>query len=301
MITLTQVLEKNDFAFRSITEMPIDLYDFAFKGDGERRWYDLVTPLQNGKEWICEPMLPAQPRTAKILLSGSAIRLVARKFEGSYICALVQEVNGQVIQIHRQFWGSNPDDPDYQANVERTNAKLTERWGEPRKMTQRHLSLPEPIRKAYYERIDGLRIPDSPSVYGIYGRILPYSSGGEWQSIDGYLGDLKLKKKLLPVIEEMIPDVKPKQKDLPYTNFMMFLNSWGSFTGQKRTDGDHLFVKNHIQDGVVYYIRDADVANMMILADPAEAVDRYCEHVLLRKDERFDFRPWAVPFEQPRA
>ena len=50
---------------------------------------------------------------------------------------------------------------------------------------------------------------------------------------------------------------------------------------------------------MVYYIRDADVANMMILADPAEAIDRYCEHVLLRNEERFDFRPWAIPFESP--
>ena len=77
----------------------------------------------------------------------------------------------------------------------------------------------------------------------------------------------------------------------------MFLNSWGSFIGEKKTDGDHLFVKTHDQDGLVYYIRDADVANMMILTDPAEAIDLYCEHVLLRKEGRFDFRPWAVPLE----
>jgi hypothetical protein len=134
---------------------------------------------------------------------------------------------------------------------------------------------------------------------GPFTRILPYPVSRPWQSIDGYLTDLKLKKKLLPVVEEMIPGIRPARKDLAYTNFMMFLNSWGSFVGAKKTDGDHLFVKTHIQDSVVYYIRDADVANMMILADPVEAIDRYCEHVLLRKEERFDFRPWAVPFVAP--
>jgi hypothetical protein len=147
---------------------------------------------------------------------------------------------------------------------------------------------------AYYHRIDGLGVPNSESL-GPFTRVLPYPISRPWQSVDGYLSDLKLKSKLLPIIEEMIPNVKPERKGSSYTKFMMFLNSWGSFTGNKKTDGDHLFVKNHVQDGVVYYIRDADVANMMILADPVEAIDRYCEHVLLRKEERFDFRPWAVP------
>lgn len=148
---------------------------------------------------------------------------------------------------------------------------------------------------AYYHRIDGLNVPDSAE-FGPFTQILPYPVSRPWEAIDGYLGDLRLKKKLLPMVEEMIPGIRPEKKDMPYTKFMMFLNSWGSFIGKNRTNGDHLFVKNHVQDGIVYYIRDADVANMMILADPAEAIDRYCEHVLLRKEERFDFRPWALPF-----
>lgn len=138
---------------------------------------------------------------------------------------------------------------------------------------QRELSLPEPLRTAYYHRIDGLSIANDCPVFGIYGWILPFASSNEWEGIDYYLAGLRLKKKFLPLVEEMIPSY----------HFKMFLSSWGSFTGKKRSEGDHLFVKNHIQDGVVYYIRDADVANMMILAEPAEAVDRYCEHVLLRK------------------
>jgi len=32
---------------------------------------------------------------------------------------------------------------------------------------------------------------------------------------------------------------------------------------------------------------------MRILSEPAEAVDRYCEHVLLRKPGRFDFQEFT--------
>lgn len=269
--------------------------------------YDLITPLERGKAWTFEFLSQYQPRTARQLLEGSEFKLVAKymgpSFSGTgdaYNIALVQEVNGQVVKIHRQFWGNNPDDPDYAENIERENAVLLKRWGFPMRADQRELSLPKPLRMAYYHRIDGLRIANSP-VFGIYGWLLPFASSNEWKKIDYYLAGLRLKKKFLPLAEEMIPGIKPADnvnKDMAY-DFRMFLSSWGSFTRKKRSEGDHLFVKNHIQDGVVYYIRDADVANMMILAEPAEAVDRYCEHVLLQKAGRFDFRPWAVPFESP--
>jgi hypothetical protein len=299
MTNLSEVNEYCDAVFSSFDELPNEFRKPTYEENGRtRKRNDLTTPFRYGKEWAYEFMSQTQPRTARKLLEGGDFYFTTKWATGSYNTNLVQEVNGQLVEIHRRFKGQNPDDPDYQDNIEKTNARLTENWGYPKKTTQRQLSLPELIRVAYYHRIDGLRIPDSPA-FGIYGRILPFSSASQWQSIDGYLGDLRLKKKLLPIVEEMIPGIKPDHKDDTYTNFMMFLSSWGSFTGKKKIDGDHLFVKNHVQDGVVYYIRDADVANMTIIADPAEAIDRYCEHVLLRKEERFDFRPWAVTFESP--
>ena len=298
---IDEIREEADYVFSSYSELikkfPAPTYSAGGVAMSEK---DLVSLLKNGKEWAFEHTLKFQPRTAHQLLSGSSFELMASLATDSYVTHLVQVVNGQVVEIRRGFLDSNPDDAGYRARIERINSNLTKRWGYLRSTTERHLSLPEPIRMAYYHRIDGLNIPDFP-VLGPFERILPYPIGRPWQSIDGYLGDLRLRKKLLPVIEEMIPGVKHEDKDMPYINFMMFLNSWGSFIGKKRTDGDHLFVKNHIQDGVVYYIRDADVAGMTILADPGEAVDRYCEHVLLRKEERFDFRPWAIPFEGPSA
>jgi hypothetical protein len=299
MIRLSELQDYCDNVFSSFDELPEGFRISTYEQNGRlRKRDDLSVLLANGKEWAYEFLLESQPRTAKQLLSGSDFKFVTKLAAGSYNTNVVQEMNGQIIEVGRQFLGYNSDDTEYQSKIASINENLTKNWGYPKKTTQRQLSLPESIHKAYYHRIDGLRVPDSPA-FGAYGRILPFSSASQWESIDGYLGDLRLKKKFLPVIEEMIPDVKPAQKNMPYTNFSMFLNSWGSFTGKKKTDGDHLFVKNHIQDGVVYYIRDADVANMMILADPAEAIDQYCEHVLLRKEGRFDFRPWAVPFASP--
>ena len=301
-VSLSDVQKAYDFCFNHASEVPPRMKQRVFE---HRETGDRITPFERGKEWTFEFLSQYQPRTARQLLGGGEFKLVATymgpSFSGTgdaYNTHLVQEVNGQVVKIHRQFWGNNSDDPDYAENIERENAVLLKRWGFPMRADQRELSLPEPLRMAYYHRIDGLRIANSP-VFGIYGWLLPFASSNEWKKIDYYLAGLRLKKKFLPLVEEMIPGIKPADKDMSYNNFMLFLSSWGSFTRKKRSEGDHLFVKNHIQDGVVYYIRDADVANMMILAEPAEAVDRYCEHVLLRKEGRFDFRPWAVPFESP--
>lgn len=265
---------------------------------------DVLTPFRHGKEWAYEIMEQHQPKTALQLLSGGDFKFFAH-YMGihnglpRYLPHLVQEVNGFVVEVRRMSWGNNPADPEYAERIARVNAFLTKRDGRPRKSEERHLSLPEPLRLAYYHRIDGLGIPIDVAC-GTFTRLLPYPIGRPWESIDGFLGSLRLKKKYLPAIEEMIPDVKPKSALGVYTNFMMFLSSWDAFPANSPRKGDFLFVKNHIQDGIVYYIRDADIPGMTILENPAEAIDRYCEHVLLRKEGRFDFRPWAVPFVEPR-
>ncbi len=285
MLTLAEVKKFNDYWYSSIQE--------ADPAAIEGWWYDIFTPLAKGKEWLYELTQQHQPKTGHLLMSGGELGIGCKFSEGSYLCHLFEDIQGQVIQINRRSKGSNPSDPDYQARIDRVNAKLTKERGYTVTLDERHLSLPEPIRLAYYHRFDGLNIPDNPGI-GIVPHILPHSISS-WYPIDHLLGDLRLKKKYLPLIDEMFPDTIPEAKDLAY-QFRAFLNSWGSFIGKKRTDGDQLFVRSNGRDGVVYYLRDADVPNLMVLADPAEAVDRYCEHNLLRKEGRFDFRPWAVPF-----
>jgi hypothetical protein len=95
----------------------------------------------------------------------------------------------------------------------------------------------------------------------------------------------------LPWLAERIEGVEPKRKSASWTNFMLFLDSRPEGKGK---EGDQLFVKTHIHDGVIYHVKDADIENMRILSNPAEAIDLYCEHVLLEKEGRFDFLPYTT-------
>ncbi|MGH7004607.1 MAG: hypothetical protein ACREIP_11720, partial [Alphaproteobacteria bacterium] len=100
--------------------------------------------------------------------------------------------------------------------------------------------------------------------------------------------------KYLPWLEEHIPDARPRRMHgrVSYNSFMMFMAAGPNPYGR---DGDVFFVKNDVQDGVIYHIKDAEIEAMRILSEPAEAIDRYCEHVLMEKEGRFDFLPYTTP------
>ncbi|WP_413208523.1 hypothetical protein [Rhodospirillum sp. A1_3_36] len=276
-ITYEDILsEKMLDVIKSEDQIPRDVLNGIFKIKSDP---DIVTPIKKGKEWLYGRTIQHQERTGRILFNGGD--LFIRSLDGSSFGSpgisykLMQEVNGRLISIERENIGDNVDLHDIDGY-----------YG-------RHLSLPDPIRLAYYQRFDGLNAPEE-TTWGIRRILLPLPIVGGWSSIDNYLKRLRLKKKYLPLIEEMIPGVRPKDLSMEsYTNFMMFLDSRYSRLERK---GDVLFVKNHIQDKVVYHIKDADVPNMRILADPKEAIDRYCEHVLLRKEGRFDFLPYTTEF-----
>lgn len=143
--------------------------------------------------------------------------------------------------------------------------------------------MPEPLRAAYYHRFSGLSVLYEPRTSFLSANLL-LPNLVNWSSIDVYLGKIRQKKKLLPWIEDIFPNVAHEY----YYNLVSFLNVWHS-----KKEADILFAKTHIQDGIIYYVKDHDVKNMMILSDPIEAIDSYCEHVLLRKEGRFDFMPYT--------
>ncbi|MEH3021624.1 MAG: hypothetical protein PGN19_02685 [Pseudomonas oryzihabitans] len=255
-------------------QVPHDVKDKVFeKQEPGFAKIDFYTPLMMGKEWLLELTLKHQPRTGSFLMRGD----LAARYDtkgGVLSCPeLFISIEDKIVVVGRRHAGRNPSD----LNFFRFN-------------TERHESLPSSIREAYYFRFDGLNIPLTPTI-GIKSRLLPFPIGRPWKSWDGYLEEFRgYKKKYLPWLEERIPGVLPERKSSPCTNFMMFLDSRPTLSGK---EGDTLFVKNHIQDGVIYHIKDADIENMRILSEPAEAIDRYCEHVLLEKPGRFDFLPYT--------
>lgn len=268
-------------------ELPEDMRSKIYEAT-TGRMFDVATPLRKGKAWTFEGMRTHQPKTWEALEGGSELFAVRRRHGDTYLQALVLSVGGEVIEVCRDFWGRNPSDPGYQEWLDRVSANLTRRWGRPMKKEERHLSLPRSIRLAYYHRFNGLNVPRRVP-WGVERRMLPRPTSS-WDSIDGYLESVGRKKQWLPLVEEMIPGIRPAQRDVPYTNFMLFLDSRPTVAG---SEGDVLFVKNHIQDGIVYYIRDANVQEMMIINDPESAIDAYCAHVLLTGGERFDFMKYA--------
>ena len=255
--------------WRSAEDVPVFFKKAIFD---ERREYDFYTPLEKGKEWLFELTLKFQPRTAKILVAGELFIRFSPEYGVANLCL---DLNDKIIVVGRHHANRNPSD---------------ENFSRFRLGRERYESLPLMIRESYYCRFDGLDIPDSAAV-GVHSRLLPFPIGRPWQSWDGYLEEFKgYKKTYIPWLEERILNVRPDRKGAPYNKFMMFLDSRPTLRGK---EGDVLFVKNHIQDGVIYHIKDADIENMRILSEPVEAIDRYCEHVLLEKPGRFDFLPYT--------
>jgi hypothetical protein len=229
-----------------------------------------------------------------LLMDGGDLFVRVRKSDGAsrFVLDLGLEVRKKVVLVERSYWNSNPSDPEYQLRIDQFDAALTKRDGRPRKSEQRYLSLPLPIREAYYNRFDGLNIPKG-AVVGASSRILPFPIWRPWQSWDHYLEGFRgYKKKYIPWLEERIPGMKMTPDAWSYTSFMMFMAAGPNPAGK---EGDVFFVKNNIQDGVIYHVKDADIENMRILSEPAEAIDRYCEHILLERDGRFDFLPYTSP------
>ena len=263
--------------WHDVQDIPDDFVAAMRSVPGNLAMYaDYVTPLVLGKTWVFDLLNHHQPRTAAILLDGGELFLRwAASESGSVNLDLGLVVLGKVVLLERRRNFLNLSDENCLVSA-----------------TDRVFSLPEQIKEAYYTRFDGLNIPQTGSVgYKTYQ--LPFPVGRPWQSWDGYLEEFSgYKKKYCAWLEGRIPDVAPLKKTASWNNFMAFLDTRPTLSGK---EGDVLFVKNHIQDGVVYWVCDADIENMRVLADPVAALDLYCEHVLLGRDGRFDFMPYSAP------
>ena len=287
-----------ELLIKSSDAFPKDIKKCCLQPDFKKLIFcsDVYTPWKKGKKWLYQETVKYQPKTAGILLSASDFFITARKKDIGNIRGfnldLYQEVNNKEILIYRQMHGQNPSDDGYKDWITRINDRLTKRDGKPTQLEERYLSLPESIQKAYYYRFDGFQFPSNHSSPSIAMGILPASTSS-WYSLNRYLAPLRLKKKYLPWFEERFSGIKPEKKDAPYINFMCFLDT--------RTDdpkkGDVFFVKNHIQDGIIYHIKDTDIENMRVLSEPAIAIDLYCEHILQGNKIRFDFLPYTSAFD----
>lgn len=247
---------------------------------------DVITPLEKGKEWLFELTCKHQPRTGKLLMDAGelVVRQLSTGFKkDGYSLKLGIEVQGKMIIMARDTWGRKLSDPDY------------ENYG----YIEYKDSFPFGIKEAYYTRFDGLNIyPEQ--VVGVSSYMLPKPASGLC-IIDYHLDRFKNnKKKQLQWFDEHFPHLAPKKKGEIRYGFREILNTipfYDTYAGEKQTQLplDFLFMKHDPQDGVVYHMVDDKVDEMRIVDDPVDVIDRYCEHVLLNKPERFDFLPFTSP------
>lgn len=270
--TKSQLILNSDFCFDSVAKIPRSIQKAADRPHAP----DVFTPLKHGKEWLFEYTRQFQPRTAQCLLNGEELFICGEMPGAIPQMSLYVEVNGLLLVIGVNSKDASPDNSTF--NIRFNN---------------RFLSLPEEISKAYYFRFDGIGIEAFPQPLG-NGKFLPCPSSSAWSAVDGFLAQHHLRKQMLPVLREKIPGLDYKTKIPPQTwgsKFMSFLETPPENGICRKFDA--LFVKNHIQDGVIYLVHDLDVENMMTLHSPAEAIDRYCEHILTRAEGRFDFLQFA--------
>ncbi|MEW5681692.1 MAG: hypothetical protein AB1780_04870 [Pseudomonadota bacterium] len=296
MISFSDIESYSTYIAKKRSELPERVVEIL---NSKSPWQgDLLVALDNGVDWLFEHTKKYQPLTGELLTKGELFlygrpheRLDKTNPDNDYVVYCGVKINEQIVTLKRSRKGVNPDDAGYRDNIEKINRNLTKTWGKPTVWEERHLSLPFEISQAYYTRFDGLNIPLTAS-QGIYTRLLPFPIHRPWQSIDQYLSKLRLKNKL-ELVHEWFPGCQPKRKSDPYTKLMIFLDTRPTLSGK---EGDVFFVKNHIQDGVIYYIRDGDIDNLMVLNEPVEAIDKYCHHILMRNDGRFDFMPYISKF-----
>jgi len=149
--------------------------------------------------------------------------------------------------------------------------------------------LPQSLREPYYGHglVDGFTLPDEITPPR-NGRLLPIPVSSGWSPLYHCLDWLKQKKNYLPKLVERFS--LESVSDGVHYGMRVFLVHYG-LNSPDFSDSDILMLHQDTQS--ILHIPNGDVANMRFLVNYAEAVDRYCAHILLGEEERFDFLPFT--------
>jgi hypothetical protein len=107
----------------------------------------------------------------------------------------------------------------------------------------------------------------------------------------------KAKKQYMPVLKEVFgADTVTKKYETNRVALLCFLDTRVPLTHQA-PGGDQLFIRRDRSDQVVYHARECRFDQMRVMFPETlpECMDRYFEHVLLRRPGEFDFLPYSRP------
>ena len=272
--------------YSDLDSIPINYKPFLYD-QPDREVRDFVSFLKGKKEWVIETMEQLQPHSFEVFQSKASPLFIGMRlysdprYHGKpqeLILFLFFDVCERMVEVRPRFAGSTYEDGD-------------DCFG--------HLSsLPDELAKSWLWRTGGWRIPgELPEYISTYRQLIGHPAYS-WPETDVYLDTLGrgYKKKYLPKIVERFPDcaVEARDKyDKKHHYFKCFLDTRPS--GLSGPVGDQFFVCTKRTDQIVYHIHRGDVDNIRVLHNPAEAIDRYCAHTLLRTPSEFDFMPWSEP------
>jgi hypothetical protein len=155
------------------------------------------------------------------------------------------------------------------------------------------LSLPDSLSRSWLWRVSGWRICASLPCPPMTNRQMIRTMT---EGIDAVIESLDVPKRerprLLSGLATRFPDIAPARNNGRW-NLRCFLDTRPMGVGGGV--GDQLFTRMKMRDGVVYRVRNGDVAGLHVLDNPGEAIDCYHQHLLLKRPGEFDFSPWAQP------
>lgn len=174
------------------------------------------------------------------------------------------------------------------------DAGIASTYSEMKKPWDFLLAMPQAISQSWLWRINGWKIPrEIPPSPLIDQQMITQCMRGFDAILDSF-NFKKGKRAILARYLERFPDMKPLHKGSTRYEMRCFLDTRPEGVGGPV--GDQFFVLTQRRDELVYHLRNGDVDNLRLLDNPAEAIDHYHEHLLLKRAGEFDFSPWSVPF-----
>ena len=267
--------------YSDLDDIPINYKSFLYD-QPDREVRDFIGFLKGKKPWVIETLEQLQPLSFEVFQNKASPLFIGMRLYSDprypnkpqeLILFLFFNVCERMIEVRPRFAGSTYEDGD--------------------DCFETLLSIPDDLARSWLWRTNGWRIPGELPEYVMTNRQLIGHPSSGWKDTDNYLDSLGRgwKKKYLSKIIERFPDTATNINGIKRYKFRCFLDTRPS--NINGPVGDQFFVCSTRQDKIVYHIHRGDVDNIRVLHNPAEAIDRYCAHTLLRTPHEFDFMPWS--------
>ncbi|WP_156286469.1 hypothetical protein [Oceanivirga salmonicida] len=282
--------------YTKVEDIPQYIYDIMYNENVDDEtyrgvFYDYITPLEKGLDWLFEYIYKYQPKTGEILKNAKnlfvAIDETAYHLGGNiYNSHLMFELNGKLLKIEREFYDGNLCDSLEVSKIIKNEVELNDK--NIKYVSKRACSINRELLLAYYYRFSGFGFPVSDWSYL---RTLPQN-----MTLLSNLDDLlveydykkKDRKKYIDYIEKLL--YKTTGKNLNPLKLYSFMNT---LYFEIINENDYaFFIHQGLKFGDIYVVKNGDVAGIRRLKNPVKAIDEYVAYVLTTYETDFDFEPY---------